>query len=98
MINQFNYKDWADRRTIEAIRKLPQTDTTNLRSSIQQVNHMTIVEELFKARLARMPDPHNQTNTADLPDLDSLCIFRKLEVNKWFLKYAKETPTEIMNR
>ena len=62
------YKAWADRRTLDAVAQIDRTShPAALAFAIQQLNHMVRVEELFRARLAGLCDPHASTNTEELP-------------------------------
>ncbi|WP_159875798.1 MULTISPECIES: DinB family protein [Aquitalea] len=74
MLNQaFDYKLWADQRTLLAARTLDAVAQPQAFAFVcQQFNHMLIVEELFRARLLGLAAPHAATNTAQLPALDEL--------------------------
>jgi len=56
LFEAFKYKQWSDRRTLDAIERI---DTQKFSSAAafaaQQLNHMIIVEALFKARLLGKP-------------------------------------------
>lgn len=73
LIDMFKYKQWADRRTLDAVATIDQHAFAGaLAFARQQLNHMVRVEELFKARLQGEPEPHASTNTELVPDLTSL--------------------------
>jgi len=81
----FDYKQWADRRALDAIRRVgPPPSAAFMR---QQLNHMVIVEELFRARLLGVPAPHPSTNTDLVPELDELAD-RLIESDRWFARYV----------
>jgi len=88
----YKYKEWADKRTMQAIR---QVDVNRHAKALgfltQQVNHMTIVEELFRARLLQVEEPHAATNTLEVPDLGELEI-RIRASNSWYLQYVTDLP------
>jgi uncharacterized damage-inducible protein DinB len=48
---------------------------------------MVRVEELFRARLSSSVEPHNSTNTGQLPELDELAA-RLTASNCWMQAYA----------
>lgn len=94
----FEFKDWADARTIEATSRLDESSDT-FAFITQQLNHMIIIEELFHARLLGRSDPHNETNSAVLPSFAVLKL-RKMALNQQFLGYVniadeKEVEREI---
>jgi len=96
LIETFKYKQWADRRTLDAVGEI---DGSRYPSSAafarQQLNHMVRVEELFKARLLGEPAPHSSTNTELVPDLDELDR-RITASNLWLARYIEELePSQL---
>jgi len=90
LISAYNYKAWADLRTHRAIRQIDdQSPTGAIEFCQQQLNHMCIVEELFRARLLGANDPHQATNTNLLPPLNEL-EERQTAGNAWFTSYIAE--------
>ncbi|MBE1301355.1 MAG: damage-inducible protein DinB [Alteromonadaceae bacterium] len=85
----FEYKTWADNRTIDAVQKIPIPQTTESNFARQQLNHMIIVEELFRSRISREQDCHNVTNTKELPALS--CLKQRLmSSNEWYLDFLTQ--------
>jgi uncharacterized damage-inducible protein DinB len=83
----FDYKQWADQRTLLAARTLDALGQPQAFAFVcQQFNHMLIVEELFRARLLGLAAPHAATNSAHLPALDDL-ESRLLASDTWFAGY-----------
>lgn len=83
------YKAWADRRTLDAVAQIDHaTHPKAFTFARQQLNHMVRVEELFRARLSGAPDPHDSTNTNELPLLEELDR-RIFASNHWLQIYAK---------
>ena len=84
----FGFKRWADERTLDAVARI---DTTNHSDSYafmrQQLNHIVIVEELFRSRLLAEAAPHSRTNTALVPDLPELTS-RLSRSNDWYADYV----------
>jgi uncharacterized damage-inducible protein DinB len=88
LIDAYRYKVWADERTLQAIAALAQEKPAepSLAFMCQQLNHLVIVEELFKARLLGVAAPHRATNTASVPPLAALRQ-RLLASNQWATDY-----------
>ena len=87
-VQAFNYKKWADERTLNAIATIDKDAfLKSYRFTLQQINHMVIVEELFKSRLISTPAPHESTNTQVVPDLQELTT-RLTESGAWYLNYV----------
>jgi uncharacterized damage-inducible protein DinB len=72
-VEAFNYKVWADARTLGAIENIDKdVFPESYAFVLQQINHMVIVEELFKSRLTNNLPPHESTNTEVVPGFDNL--------------------------
>jgi len=88
-IEAFNYKQWADQRTLEAIRTIDgHAFPSAVAFALQQLNHMVRVEELFSARLRGASAPHRSTNTELVPGLAEL-NHRIGDSNQWFTHYVE---------
>jgi len=86
----FDYKRWADERSLHAIRFIDNNLHPNsYRFVLQQINHMIIVEELFRSRLTNNPAPHRNTNTESVPKLTALSKRLKAS-NDWYSNYVAE--------
>ena len=88
LLDALRYKAWADRRTLDAVAAIDRRQFPSaLAFARQQLNHMVIVEELFRARLLAAPEPHSSTNTAEVPELGEL-DGRLMASNAWLGAYA----------
>jgi uncharacterized damage-inducible protein DinB len=84
----FKYKQWADRRTLDAVAAMDaNVQAASLAFARQQLNHMVRVEEMFKARMLGQAVPHDSTNTELVPSLDEL-DGRLNASNSWLLDHA----------
>lgn len=69
----FDYKRWADERTLRAIEAIDRNSfPDSYEFALQQINHMVIVEELFAGRLTGASAPHSSTNTEVVPEFGDL--------------------------
>ena len=83
------YKAWADRRTLDAVARIDrEIHVAQFDFARQQLNHMVRVEELFRARLTEGAEPHDSTNTPELPLLEALAS-RLSASNQWLQDYAQ---------
>ncbi|AQV98409.1 damage-inducible protein DinB [Cupriavidus necator] len=97
LIEAFQYKQWSDRRTLDAIERIDeQKFPSAVAFAAQQLNHMIIVEELFRARLLGEPDPHLSTNTETVPKLPEI-VQRIADSNLWFSGYAENLDSQHLN-
>lgn len=93
----YRYKVWADDRTLAALADFEHKNPASpgLAFMRQQLNHMVIVEELFKARLLGERAPHPATNTEVVPDLHVLTQ-RLTASNAWATDYlTRLASTEL---
>jgi len=92
----FNYKGWADRRALRAIGEVDEyLHTDSFAFMLQQLNHMVIVEDLFRSRLINEPALHTATNSKTVPNLDTLKS-RLIASSKWYLNYVASLSMEIV--
>ena len=87
-IQAFQYKRWADERTLDSVACIDNSlFPDSLAFALQQLNHMVIVEELFKSRLTGAPTPHASTNTLTVPAFGELKE-RLSESADWYEGYV----------
>jgi len=90
LIDALRYKQWADRRTLDAVAGIDAGEfPAALAFARQQLNHLVRVEELFKSRLLGEPAPHMSTNTEVVPELDELDR-RIVLSDAWWIDQARQ--------
>ncbi len=89
MLDQaFGFKRWADERTLDAVARIDKVSHSDSYAfTLQQLNHIVIVEELFRSRLLTEAPPHSSTNTDLVPDLPELTS-RLSSSNDWYADYV----------
>lgn len=86
----FHYKCWADRRTLDAIALIDASRfADSLAFTLQQLNHMVIVEDLFRARLSGVAEPHPATNSQAVPPY-AVLRERLLASGQWYAAQAED--------
>ncbi|MFK8401455.1 DinB family protein [Pseudomonas sp. BGr12] len=100
LIQAFAYKCWSDRRTLDAIARIePERFPEEHAFALQQLNHLAIVEDLFRARLQGEADPHPATNTQSVPGYAELRE-RLLTSGQWYVEQlaalAPERAAEVI--
>ncbi len=94
LIEAFNYKRWADQRTLDAIRSINAIEfPSTVAFASQQLNHIIRVEEMFRARLLDAPVPHCSTNTELVPELHELSQ-RLGDSNQWYAHYVEQLASD----
>lgn len=88
----FDYKTWADKRTLRTVESIDKHAFPDAYAFVhQQINHIVIVEELFRRRIEGYPEPHTSTNTDVLPSFDELKA-RLLASGEWYINYVSNSP------
>jgi uncharacterized damage-inducible protein DinB len=96
LADALRYKAWADRRTLDAVAAIDQRQFPSAMAfARQQLNHMVLVEELFRARLLAAPEPHRGTNTPEVPELAELDR-RLVAANEWLGGYVAALTREAL--
>lgn len=68
----FGYKAWANAELFALLAKVPEQHAEQLHTCIRTLNHIYVVDRLFRARLAGEPGPYDATNTKATPSLEQL--------------------------
>ena len=85
------YKAWANDITYSAVSSLPEGEATKQRQTrfgnmVHTLNHVYVIDDVFKAHL--LGESHNYTarNTRDNPGLVKLWRAQK-EIDNWYIDY-----------
>jgi len=93
----FEHKAWCNRGLVEALRAAPaDVDRRQMAVILLTLDHTSIVDQLFKARLAGETEPGFEDVVARrLPNLDELGATMG-ETDAWLIDYAERvSPAEL---
>ena len=68
----FAYKAWADSELLDTLSTLPAANADALHACIRTLNHIHVVDRIFRAHLSGEPRPFDATNTKATPTLEQL--------------------------
>jgi uncharacterized damage-inducible protein DinB len=68
----FGYKAWANSELFALLATLPSENSEQLHACIRTLNHIHVVDRIFRAHLAGEPRPFDATNTRETPSLSQL--------------------------
>jgi uncharacterized damage-inducible protein DinB len=97
LISLFRHKAWCNRGLIEALRAAPaDVDRRQMAVVLLTLDHTSIVDQLFKARLAGEAEPGFEDVVARrLPDLDELAA-TMAATDAWFIGYVgRVSPADL---
>lgn len=88
MHSLFAYKAWANEELFLALAQVnAETHAIEVHTAIRILNHVYVVDCIFKAHLAGSYHGYAATNTQETPSLHALAEAVK-EVDAWFLAYV----------
>jgi uncharacterized damage-inducible protein DinB len=88
----FAHKSWANNELFNALRLMPkqsnaQPHTSALHTAIRTLNHIYVVDSIFKAHLEEAQHSYTTTNTEATPELDELQL-AVADADSWFERYV----------
>lgn len=93
----FAYKAWANNELFAALDKLPAAHAEPLQACIRTLNHIYVVDRLFRARLAGEPAPFQATNTKETPALAQLRS-DVAATDAWYVDYVARADASALAR
>lgn len=92
----FAYKSWADAELLAAVANLPAQHAEQLPACIRTLNHIHIVDCIFRAHLSDTPRPYDATHTKELPTLEALQT-AMTETDSWYEQYVANVSEAALN-
>ncbi len=84
----FAQKSWANRELFDVVASITSMEhAAALHTAIRTLNHIYVVDRIFRAHLAGETHPYTATNTPETPELGEL-HFAVAETDLWFENYA----------
>ena len=68
----FGYKSWANSELFSLLATLPPEHSEQIHTCIRTLNHIYVVDRIFRAHLSGEPRPFDATNTKATPPLEQL--------------------------
>jgi len=99
------YKSWALDITFQSVSEIPNEELlkvrpTTFKTIIHTLNHIYVVDEIFKAHLENRKHQYVARNTEDAPPLKDLIRLSET-TNHWYIKYVdqynQDELAEIIN-
>ena len=83
----FGHKAWANEELFAKLATLAPEHAGQLQTCIRTLNHIHVVDRIFRAHLAGEPRPFDATNTKDTPSLEQLRT-DVADTDAWYLQYV----------
>ena len=92
----FAYKAWANEELFAALADVDaEKHPAEAHAAIRILNHVYVVDCIFKAHLAGSAHGYAATNTKETPTLHALAAAVK-EVDVWFVDYVNKLPSAAL--
>lgn len=72
LVSLFGHKAWANAELFALLGELPEKHADELHTCVRTLNHIYVVDRLFRARLSAQPTVFDATNTTATPSLGQL--------------------------
>lgn len=85
----FGYKAWANTELFTLLSTIPTSQSEQLNTCIRTLNHIYVVDRIFRAHLSGEPRPFDATNTKQTPTLEQL--HGDVEAtDAWYVSYVSK--------
>ena len=92
----FAYKAWANEELFAALAEVDaEKHPAEVHTAIRVLNHVYVVDCIFKAHLAGSAHGYAATNTKETPSFQALVAAVK-DVDAWFLAYVTNLPSSSL--
>ena len=92
----FGYKAWANSELFALLATVPPEHADALHTCIRTLNHIYVVDRIFRAHLSAEPRPFETTNTKETPSLSQLHSDVQA-TDAWYLDYVSSLTVPALN-
>lgn len=94
----FAQKSWANHELFNALAAIPDdAHAEAITTAIRTLNHIHVVDEIFRAHLCGQQHRYSATNTPETPELGQL-HFSVAETDAWYLEYVQQLPASELGQ
>jgi len=102
LLKLLNYKSWANEITFAALSDIPQEELykrreTNFKTIVSTMNHVYVVDDIFKAHLLAEKHGYSSRNTQDCPSLADLWQQQKV-LDQWYIDFVADLKTDDLTK
>ncbi len=90
----FRFKAWSNQELFGSLQKAESTLTAEtLQKAIRTLNHIYVVDGIFRGHLENRPHGYKTTNTDPLPSLDELQL-NVADLDTWYVNYSQSVSAQ----
>jgi uncharacterized damage-inducible protein DinB len=91
LLKLLRYKKWANTITFESLSSLPESELfkereTNFKTIVSTLNHVYVVDDIFKAHLTGVSHGYSARNVAVPPSLPDL-LHKQQVMDEWYVDF-----------
>lgn len=95
------FKRWQNRITFKTVMDLPESESLKVRETrfgtmASTLNHVYVVDDIFKAHLTGVQHDYTARNTETHPPLDELWQYQQV-MDDWYVAYAEGLTEEQLS-
>ena len=91
-------KSWANHELFKALAAITHdAHKQAITTAIRTLNHIYVVDEIFRAHLCGQQHRYTATNTPETPEFGQL-HFSVAETDDWYLQYVKQLPASELGQ
>jgi len=99
--NQIRFKNWSNELGFTALQKLPTEELTKHRQTtfkniLGTLNHIYVVEDIFKAHLKGQKHSYKRLSASIIPTLDEIMTQQRI-MDQWYLDYARSLSEDQLH-
>jgi uncharacterized damage-inducible protein DinB len=93
----FGQKSWANHELFNALSEVTDPQHADaLHTALRTLNHILVVDRIFKAHLSKQAHDYTATNTADIPELDAMQM-AAAETDAWYEAYVATVSPQTLS-
>lgn len=101
ILTQLEFKNWSNKIGFEALMKIDPDELiknrkTKFKNILGTLNHIYVVEDIFKSHLTGQSHNYIGLNTSRYPNLSEL-IFRQSHMDEWYYNYALQLTDKTLH-
>jgi uncharacterized damage-inducible protein DinB len=96
------YKAWANDITFSSLADVPDSELykerkTNFKNIVSTLNHVYVVDDIFKAHLSNEQHGYTSRNTTECPTLNALWLKQK-QMDDWYADYIASLTNDQLDK
>ena len=102
LLKLIEYKSWANEMTFSSLSHLPESALykerkTNFKTIVSTLNHVYVVDDIFKSHLTGIAHRYSERNTQVCPAFLAL-LDKQKEMDSWYIDFIEKTSEKDLDK